>query len=730
MERRLPRPTARSFGSLFTGPGPIAVLAAILLVVNGPGATASSAPGVPLRQPGSAAIQTDPVADLAWALEYDVDKMFRYVADEIRYEPYPGILRGPAGTLAAGAGNSVDKSLLLAALLDASQVHYRFARGSLDTATTARIVDSMATDLAGARQAALDPLERGLDQLAADASPAPGPDDPLAAQYELEGQNLLAEGGHRLEVVRSRLGDTVTMLSDALAGAGIALPADTGVSLPADEIADHTWVEMANGTTWLDLDPTLPATSAGAVLTTPSETIYQLPDDLRYRVRFDVLAERAQGGQLVTDSLLTDEEFADQLAGVPVMFGHVTPSSLMRLGITINALLGDGWIEYRPTLDIGQRSLVADNAVAFPVAGGGSDIFGSERSPGVGPADGEATAEWLQVTVTPPGSQPEVTRRTVFDRLPQDVRLGGAPTVDAVEPISLVDLDGSGSADYPPMRGIEALVVATGPTSAAPLITGSDEGLGMFTLAYHHVRDAMDAVMALDTGARTFIDGPNIASVSVDLDQDATALDFGRHVRISLDIWLRSHGVLPLTGSSMTSAQAQLVAGATDHLAERFALEQFTGAGGAPPGEIGVGAVFEAAAAQGIPTVVLHGSVPATLPYGPEATGHINAAIAAGEAVVIPAGPVTIGGTQRVGWWAIDPVTGAATDSMDDGRGVEMAERETIVQTRLGQIRCYGALGATIAVELAWVVNVQLTHLRSLNTFSQLRRARQAGLCA
>ncbi len=142
MERRLPRPTARSLGSLLTGPGPIAVLAAILLVVNGPGATASSAPGVPLRQPGSAAIQTDPVADLAWKLDYDVDRMFRYVADEIRYEPYPGILRGPAGTLAAGAGNSVDKSLLLAALLDASQVRYRFARGPLDAATTARIVDS------------------------------------------------------------------------------------------------------------------------------------------------------------------------------------------------------------------------------------------------------------------------------------------------------------------------------------------------------------------------------------------------------------------------------------------------------------------------------------------------------------------------------------------------------------------------------------------------------------
>jgi hypothetical protein len=727
MEQRLAR---RTSSPSFAGRALALVIAAVLLMVNGPGATASSVPAPSTPEPGFAAVQSDPIGELAWALDYDVDRIFRFVADEIRYEPYPGILRGAHGTLHARAGNSLDKALLLAALLDVSQIPYRFARGSLDAGTAARIIDSMATDLVGARQAALDPLERGLDQLTAAASPAPESNGPLAALYEQQEQQLAAEGAERLEVARSRLGDTVTMLSDALGGAGIHLSAGTGVSLPEAETGAHTWVQMRHGATWMDLDATLAAGQPGTVLTPASETLDQLPDDLRYRVRFDVLVERAQGGQLVTDSLLTDEGFADQLAGVPVMFSHVTPSSLKRLGVALNALLGEGWIDYRPTLALGERSLVADDAVAFPMADRGTDIFGSDTSPGAGPADGEATAEWLQVTVTPPGSQPEIARRTVFDRLPADVRHGGAITVDAVEPISLVDLDGSGSADYPPMRGVEAFVIATGPTSAAPVITGSGDGLGMFALAYHHVRDAMDVAMALDTGARTFIDGPNIVSVSVDLDQDATAPDIGRHMRIGLDIWLRSHGSLPLTGSSMTPATAQIVAGATDHLAERFALEQFAGARGAPPGEIGVGAVFEAAVAQGVPTVVLHGTVPDSLPYGPEAKGSIAAAVAAGDVVVIPAEPVTIDGTQRVGWWAIDPETGATRDSMDDGSGAAAVEYETTVQTRLGQIKCYGALGATIAAELAWVVNVQLLNLRSLNTFSQLRRARQMGVCA
>ena len=255
MERRLPRPRARSFGSLLTGPGPMALFAAILLMVNGPGATASTAPAVSLRQPASAAIQTDPVADLAWQLDYDVDTMFRYVADKIRYEPYPGILRGAAGTLAAGAGNSVDKSLLLAALLDASQVSYRFARGPLDAATTARIVDAMATDLAGARQEALDPLDRGLDQLTAVASPGPEPDGSPGTADEQEADAIATQGAQRFAVARSRVHDTVTMLSDALGGAGITMPSGGDVSLPAAEIADHTWVEMANGPGWIDSRP-------------------------------------------------------------------------------------------------------------------------------------------------------------------------------------------------------------------------------------------------------------------------------------------------------------------------------------------------------------------------------------------------------------------------------------------------------------------------------------------
>ena len=100
----------------------LVVLVLALIVATAPNATAIErhAPTVSDSALGAAVGSDERIADLAFDLDYDLERMFRFVADEIRYEPYAGILRGAVGALDAGAGNSVDKSLLLAALLDES----------------------------------------------------------------------------------------------------------------------------------------------------------------------------------------------------------------------------------------------------------------------------------------------------------------------------------------------------------------------------------------------------------------------------------------------------------------------------------------------------------------------------------------------------------------------------------------------------------------------------------
>ena len=287
----------------------------------------------------------------------------------------------------------------------------------------------------------------------------------------------------------------------------------------------------------------------------------------------------------------------------------------------------------------------------------------------------------------------------MFDRLPAELRAAGDLTPSAIEPIELVDLKGTGSNDFLPLLGTRTFAIATGPTSVAPVVANSDDPLGMTALAYHNVRDAIDAEMALDKGARTFVDGPNIVSVTVDVEGTASA----RSGRVGLDIWYRDHGVLPLTGQSIGVARSQLVAGVADQVAERFEVEGLTGATQAPHQTLGVGDVFDAAAKAGVPVRVLQGAVADPLPYGPQASRLIEAALASGDVVVVPAQPVTIDGSQHVGWWTIDPETGVTADAMDDGAGQVVTEEAVLINGERQAYRCYGAMAhwASVAIMAA-----------------------------
>ena len=163
------------------------------------------------------AAQADPIADLACAARLTTSTaIFRFVSDEIRYEPYVGILRGAAGTLETRAGNSVDKALLLGALLDASLVPYRFARGPLDATAVAGIMTSISTDAAGARSIGRDAVARDLDELTRanpstpTASGAPAGQD-IARLHEIE-----ADAQERLVIAQGRLEQTRSTIESAL----------------------------------------------------------------------------------------------------------------------------------------------------------------------------------------------------------------------------------------------------------------------------------------------------------------------------------------------------------------------------------------------------------------------------------------------------------------------------------------------------------------------------------
>src|SRR5215218_10701672 len=174
------------------------------------------------------------VADQAADLRYDLNAIFRFVVDEVAYDPYAGALRGANGTYWGLAGNSVDQALLLSALLDEALIETRFVVGELSDEAADRMMDSARQDEATARAKAarvLAPLPAADGQTLA-----------LTPEEESLANELPAAQRDFMQRIDRQLEEEIELVADALASAGITLPA------PVDELRErerqrHVWVQ-------------------------------------------------------------------------------------------------------------------------------------------------------------------------------------------------------------------------------------------------------------------------------------------------------------------------------------------------------------------------------------------------------------------------------------------------------------------------------------------------------
>src|SRR5215204_6209738 len=165
------------------------------------------------------------VADQAADLRYDLNAIFRFVADEVNYDPYAGALRGAHGTYWGLAGNSVDQALLLAALLDEALVETRFVVGELSDEAAERLLASTRQDAETARAKTTRVL--------APLPPTDGQTLALTPEEEALAQALLGAQQAFMERIDQQLNEEVEVVEGALASAGITLPA------PVDELPER-----------------------------------------------------------------------------------------------------------------------------------------------------------------------------------------------------------------------------------------------------------------------------------------------------------------------------------------------------------------------------------------------------------------------------------------------------------------------------------------------------------
>lgn len=587
----------------------------------------------------------------------DAKDLADWVRHDTRFVPYRGVLRGAEGVLLDRRGNSLDRSLLLAALLEDAGYEVRLVRGELSASDAQSLLRTLRAE-----------------------HPEPLAPDGFAA-------------GDRTIVARAA--------EQAEALARLAPPTDR---LPTEggeaDVADHWWVEARLGAEWRSHDPLL----AGPLATLRPEVTGRfapdaLPADLYHLVTLRVVIERWEEGRLIEETPLEHAlRVADaalqplELQFVPFGF-EPAPADSDAGGEAV--ALADTTRDWLPVLRAGrehirQQGFGADGrlernparpAVGRKLSRAADALGGLGRS--VPPPATVLTACWIDYAIESPGRRPEVVRREIFDLVGPERRGDEGPVAFSLDAAGrrerglalagVSDILVTGAA-VPPVALAKAyleLWAEQGHQIAAfaRLLRDPDaaEPLGRF---FSRPLVPLDLV-ALAAGRTelsrhrdaVYVGSPNILSTHY-LPRLGDGLEAPRAVDIV------ANAVGAVAGDAVAASRIQLEQGVLDTLLEQAMA----------PGESTADNAAELFSRRGEATGPWAATRqwPEDSPLPAAARARMEAAVAAGRIVVAPE---SLSEGTPPAWWEIDPETGATLGIGPRGwgqAGVEDASTRTI----------------------------------------------------
>jgi transglutaminase-like putative cysteine protease len=291
----------------------------------------SNAARAELARPGADPSDIDAAAA---SLGRNAQDVFAFLRDRVTLEPYSGALRGARGTLAAGAGNALDRALLAQALLKAGGIDSRLVSGVL----TVERADALLS-----RYMASEPVPPTL----AGTAYQPGDVAVKAAVEDLSSKTGL-EAGRIDKVLRSAAArtDAFWRLADEQRAAQLgwltgqirrtAMPAAAdGRALATklrDRLKDHYWVQTreADGT-WRDFDPSFADAAPGTTYASKPTPIASVPADRAHRFEFQLVYRTKAGNAIKQERVLTGSIASADALFTPVEFriqpGEATPAT-------------------------------------------------------------------------------------------------------------------------------------------------------------------------------------------------------------------------------------------------------------------------------------------------------------------------------------------------------------------------------------------------------------------
>lgn len=617
----------------------------------------------------------------------DPDAIAAAVHAAVAYEPYAGVLRGPAGTWTGRAGNALDQALLLARLLVDAGYDAEVALAEVD--------DAAARDVLATTRAA--PPPPAPDWVAAGVAP----EDLVNDASELD---RAAEAAATIVAdLRADVAATSAWLAEQ---ADLDAAPDAGADAVLGDARSYAWVRyrLASSDPWAPLHPVFATPPAWTQDLEAERTLSGVvPEELTHRLRIEAFVERRLGSDVEVKPLFAAwERPVANLIGVPLTLGFA-PDGLDEAEPMVLDLdaASDATVYFAPTLgtDLAPGAQLLDRlgntldpfAGASPAAGlfGALGDLANDATQELGGEGLRISSVWLSFTFVHPDGSEVVHRRPLFDRVdPTDRSAGVAGPLAEMDDRALFDaltvthtllvspthvhaataervrLDAAlAILDYQRavwIAGVEGDEVV--PTPSAELADAVVLERLTSTFA------AFDA-HPLPEGAVAVRHEPSLLVVRTPLDGSSALVDVVQNPRRVLRIGETEGGL---------DRAAALQVGVWETATERVA---------APAGSVVAHdtlGFMEAAGEAGLPWRTLRAgdAAPDALPGAARAA--IADDLAAGFVVVaperLPAGAV------EATWWRVDPVTGVALGRAGDGRGQAATEYTTLQYTVSGQL--------------------------------------------
>jgi hypothetical protein len=382
----------------------------------------------------------------------DPQRLFRWVQQNTYWIPYHGVLRGPVGVLMDRQGNSLDRAILLATLLQKAGYTVRLAHGELTV------------------QQALENLPGLVAERAVGFNQPPHllqPDSPVrvvATQYQLDGSaiegtlNGYSDRVTRLSLeMQQRVARQTERLLRTLNRPFVNEQWTEQSQGAVEALRDHWWVQIQDRD-GRDLDL---LSGDGQSALVPAREAVNLADvqaGRSHEIEVRVVTEHWRDGASITRTVLRHKLRPAELIGQPIVLqfwpsdwpsDFRPPGEDRRKAVRVGSLQQHEW---RATLLVGPN--VAEKAVvtealhlasdrnSTPGAGGNPlGGLGGAISNALAPekASGELSAVWLEYELLRPGTSSQTIRRTIFDLLGPAARARNAsPQLPLTESSRLV----------------------------------------------------------------------------------------------------------------------------------------------------------------------------------------------------------------------------------------------------------------------------------------------------